>query len=248
MGDENRRDEGARAMTLDGVRLLPARVVTGFPRVVRPVAEWLIRLGVRPNLITSGSALVVVAAGAAFGLGAVRLAAVCLLVSGLLDVLDGAVARRGGMTSAFGAFLDSTLDRVGDAALFAGIAVYLRTASGGALSAVGLLAVLAALSGSLLVSYARARAEALGIVCRQGIAQRAERILGIAVPTLIFGAGPGGILLLAIVLLLALASWVTVVQRVVLVYRATDGENARHDLPVGASGTVRPSKSGAAGR
>jgi CDP-diacylglycerol--glycerol-3-phosphate 3-phosphatidyltransferase len=235
-------------VTLGGVRLLPARVVTGFPRVVRPVAEWLIRLGVRPNAITSGSALVVVAAGAAFGLGAVRLAAVCLLASGLLDVLDGAVARRGGMTSTFGAFLDSTLDRVGDAALFAGIAVYLRAAAGGALSAVGLLAVLAALTGSLLVSYTRARAEGLGIVCGQGIAQRAERILGIAVPTLIFGAGPGGILLLAIVLLLALVSWVTVVQRVVLVYRATVGARTGRGALTGKSGTVGPVTSGPARR
>jgi len=207
-------------------RLLPAAAVAGFPRLLGPFVGWLARRGVRPNAITATSMVVIVAAGALFGLGALRPGAVCLLASGLLDILDGAVARRAGSTSAFGAFLDSTLDRVGEAVVFVGIVVYFQTATGLAAPVFGVLAVLAQLGGSQLVSYTRARAESLGVHCGLGIAQRAERIVGIGVPTLCFGAGPHGYLLLGLMLVLALVSWATVVQRVVWVYRMTDGTGA----------------------
>lgn len=212
-----------RAAGRRGIRLVPASLILGFPRLAGPVVSWLVRLGVRPNAISSVGAAVLAAAAVAFGLAEARLGALCLLVGGALDILDGAVARRGGMTSEFGAFLDSTLDRFGEAVLYAGIAVFFQTAAGQAAPVLAMLAVLAALSGSLLVSYTRARAEGLGLECRLGLAQRAERVLGIGVPTLCFGAGPRGILLLTVMLLLAAASWVTVVQRVLWVYRATAG-------------------------
>jgi len=208
------------------VRLLPAQMVTGFPNLLRPVAEWLIRMHVRPNTITSASAIVVIGAGAAFGLDQPRLGALWLLLSGLLDILDGQVARRGGMVSRFGAFFDSTLDRIGEAALYVGIAIYFQTAEAQAHPVMGVFAALAALTASFLVSYARARAEGLGVECRVGLAQRPERILGVGAPTLFFGSGPHGILLLVIIVVLALLSWVTVAQRVAFVYRATNGSAA----------------------
>jgi len=208
------------------VRLLPAQMVTGFPNLLRPVAEWLIRMHVRPNTITSASVIVVIGAGAAFGLDQPRLGALWLLLSGLLDILDGQVARRGGMVSRFGAFFDSTLDRTGEAVLYAGIAIYFQTAAAQARPVLGVIAALAALTGSFLVSYARARAEGLGVDCRVGLAQRPERILGVGVPTLFFGSGPHGILLLAIIAVLALLSWYTVAQRVAFVFRATNGADA----------------------
>ncbi len=204
------------------VRLLPAPWITGFPELLSPVAAWLIRLGVRPNTITSTSAIVVIGAGAAFGLGLPRLAAAWVLFSGLLDVLDGQVARSGGMVSTFGAFFDSTLDRIGEAVLMAGIAVYFQTAAGQALPVLGVCLALATLAGSYLVSYTRARAEGLGLDCKVGLAQRPERILVIGAPTLVFGAGSHGVLLLVLIGVLGVLSWITVVQRVAHVYHASN--------------------------
>jgi CDP-diacylglycerol--glycerol-3-phosphate 3-phosphatidyltransferase len=205
------------------VRLLPAPLITGFSDLVSPVAEWLIRMRVRPNTITSTSAIIVIGAGAAFGFDLPRLGALWLLLSGLLDILDGQVARRGGMVSTFGAFFDSTLDRVGEAILFAGIAIYFQTAAEQAVPVLGVGLAVAALTGSFLVSYTRARAEGLNVECKVGLAQRPERILGLGAPTLFFGSGPHGILLLVIIGLLAVVSWLTVVQRVAHVFRATNG-------------------------
>ncbi len=206
-----------------GVRLLPGPLISGFSDLLSPVSEWLIKRRIHPNTITSTSAIVVIGAGAAFGLDQARLGAFWLLLSGLLDVLDGQVARRGGMVSKFGAFFDSTFDRIGEAILFAGIAVYFQTAENQAAPILGVLLALATLTGSFLVSYTRARAEGLGLECKVGLAQRPERILGLGVPTLFFGAGPRGILLLVLMALLAALSWITVVQRVAHVYHATNG-------------------------
>ncbi len=205
------------------VRLLPAPLIAGFCDLLTPLSEWLIRMRVRPNTITSISAIMTIGAGAAFALDQPRLGAAWLLLSGLLDTLDGQVARRGDMVSTFGGFFDSTLDRIGEAILYAGIAIYFQTAAGQAAPVWGVLAGMAALTGSFLVSYARARAEGLGVDCRVGLAQRPERILGVGAPTLLFGAGPHGILLLVIVGILAVLSWITVVQRVAHVFRVTSG-------------------------
>lgn len=209
-----------------GVRLLPAPLIAGFSDLVSPVAEWLIRKGVRPNTITSASAIVLIGAGAAFGLDLPRLGALWLLLSGLLDILDGKVARGGGMVSKFGAFFDSTLDRVGEAILFAGIAVYFQTAPDQAIPSLAVALALTTLTGSFLVSYTRARAEGLGIECQVGLAQRPERILGLGAPTLFFGAGPHGWLLIVIMAALAILSWITVVQRVAHVFHVTNGTTA----------------------
>ena len=159
--------------------------------------------------------------GAAFGTGFPRMGAFWLLMSGVLDILDGKVARRSGMVSNFGAFFDSTLDRLGEAALFTGIAIYFVTTAEQRWPILGLGASLLALSGSFLVSYTRARAEGLGLDCKVGLAQRPERIVGLGVPTLGFGAGSQGWLLLGLMLALALANTITVIQRIAHVYRLT---------------------------
>lgn len=218
-----------------GVRLLPAQMITGFPGLLSPVADWLIRLRIRPNVITSASVIVLIGAGMAFGLDQARLGAAWLLLSGLLDVLDGQVARGSGMVSTFGALFDSTLDRVGEAALFAGIAVYFETAPNQVLRVLGVLFALGALSGSFLVSYVRARAEGLGLECRVGILQRPERILGVGAPTLFFGAGSHGVLLLVIMGVVAVLSWITAIQRVAYVYRAVNADPVAAGGPSAAS-------------
>jgi CDP-diacylglycerol--glycerol-3-phosphate 3-phosphatidyltransferase len=200
---------------------LTAAAQEGYKATTRPVTEWLIRAGVRPNTITTVGALVVIASAVAFGVGAMRLGGGLLLLSGVIDTLDGDVARATGKTTKFGAFYDSTLDRVGDGASFIGIAAFLLTAPGIRFPVIGAVICMVAVLASLLVSYARARAEGLGLDCKVGLVQRAERIILIGLPTLIVGAGPGGLVLTGIVALLALGSVITVVQRFMYVYQIT---------------------------
>ena len=110
---------------------------------------------------------------------------------------------------------------MGDGASFIGIAAFLLTAPGIRFPVAGAVICMVAVLASLLVSYARARAEGLGLDCKVGLVQRAERIILIGLPTLIVGAGPGGLVLTAIVALLALGSVITVVQRFRYVYQIT---------------------------
>jgi CDP-diacylglycerol---glycerol-3-phosphate 3-phosphatidyltransferase len=210
------------------VKLITKPVERAFFSVTRPIVDGLIRAGIRPNTITTVGTLLVVASAAAFGLGSVRLGGLLYLVSGVVDTLDGAVARAQGQVTRFGAFYDSTLDRVGDGATFMGIGVFylLAPPESVAYRELAIIISMAAIIASLLVSYARARAEGLGIDCKVGMVQRAERIVGLGVPTVLFGAGPAGLLLFWIVSILALASVITVVQRFVYVYQVTEGAAA----------------------
>ncbi|HEX2249942.1 MAG TPA: CDP-alcohol phosphatidyltransferase family protein [Gemmatimonadales bacterium] len=190
-----------------------------FYAAVNPLVQRLIRSGVRPNTITTvGTGLVLVSA-LAYATGHIRLGGALLLLSGVADTLDGQVARSGAMVTRFGAFYDSTLDRVGDGATFIGIGAFLLTAPDVAYRVPAIILCMIAILGSLLVSYARARAEGLGLDCKVGIAQRAERILGLGIASLVAGAGPQALLLEAIVALLALASIITVIQRFVYVHQ-----------------------------
>jgi len=190
-----------------------------FYTLVNPLVERLIRAGVRPNTITTvGTGLVLVSAFV-YATGHVRIGGLLLLLSGVADTLDGQVARGGAMVTRFGAFYDSTLDRVGDGATFIGIGAFLLTAPDVAYRIPAVILCMVAILGSVLVSYARARAEGLGLDCKVGIAQRAERVLGLGVASLVFGAGPRALLLEAIVALLAVASIITVVQRFLYVYQ-----------------------------
>ncbi len=204
--------------------LIPGFLRRGFEALLEPFVSRLVAMGVTPNAITSVGTAVLVASAIAFGYGAVRLGAALLLLSGVFDMLDGRVARLGGRTTKFGAFYDSTLDRVGESALFIGIAIFFI--AGGVeqrWQIPGVTLAMIAMAAGLTVSYARARAEGLGLECKVGIAQRAERVLGLGAPTLFFGAGPGGMLLFAVIALLAVVAVVTVVQRVLHVRSATGG-------------------------
>ncbi len=223
-------------MDRNRLTLIPDPVRTAFLNLVDPVADWLIRWRVSPNTITVASVVVLVGSGFAFGVGYPRMGALWLLFSGLLDILDGKVARRGGTSTAFGAFFDSTLDRLGEAALFAGIAIYFVTTAGQRWPILGLGVSLLTLAGAFLVSYARARAEGLGLECKVGIAQRPERIIGLGVPTVLVGAGPNGWLLLGLMAVLAVMNTITVVQRIAHVYRQTTPAGA--DRPEAAGPAV----------
>jgi CDP-diacylglycerol--glycerol-3-phosphate 3-phosphatidyltransferase len=139
-----------------------------------------------------------------------------------VDTIDGQVARNGAMVTRFGAFYDSTLDRIGDGATFAGVGTYLMFAPDVAYRELSVIVCMVGIIASLVVSYARARAEGLGLDCKVGIAQRAERILLLGIPPLLFGAGPGSIYLQVIVVLLTVLALITVVQRIVYVHGAAN--------------------------
>jgi len=210
------------------VKLVPPFLERLFYAVVDPVISALVRGGVRPNTITTIGVSFVVASAVAFGVGSIRLGGLLLLLSGVVDTLDGAVARKTGTSSKFGAFYDSTLDRIGDGATFIGIGLYFMTGPDIAYRNAAVVVCMVAILASLVVSYTRARAEGLGLECRVGIAQRAERIVGVGAAALIVGPGPGGLVLSSIVALLTLLSIVTVVQRIVFIYTITEGA---HDQP-----------------
>jgi CDP-diacylglycerol--glycerol-3-phosphate 3-phosphatidyltransferase len=203
------------------MKLVPKWLERGFLTATAPIAELLHRFHIRPNTITTAGALLVAVSALAYAFGWIRWGGVLLLSSGIIDTFDGQVARRGDLVSKFGAFYDSTLDRVGDGATFIGIAVYLLRAPDVAWRIESVTLCMIAVLSSLLVSYARARAEGLGIECRVGLVQRAERLLAISVPSILIGAGPRAIVLQVIVAVLALLSTVTVVQRFIYVYRVT---------------------------
>jgi CDP-diacylglycerol--glycerol-3-phosphate 3-phosphatidyltransferase len=209
------------------VKLVTKSLEQAFFGLTDPFVGWLLRAGVRPNTLTTVGALLVVASAVAFAFGWIRLGGGLLILSGVVDTFDGQVARRGGMVSKFGAFYDSTLDRVGDGATFIGIAVYLLKAPGVPWKIETVVLAMVAVLSSLLVSYARARAEGLGIDCKVGLVQRAERLLGIGVPSLLIGPGPNGIVLQVIVVILAVLSTFTVVQRFVYVHQVTEGRDEK---------------------
>lgn len=226
------------------MNVIPQAVKDGFVRLTRPVVGRLVRAHVSPNTITTLGAFIVIGSAVAFGLSQIRLGGLLLLLSGLFDILDGQVARVGGSSSTFGAFYDSTLDRVGEMALFAGIALhFMRGGLPPGQVTLGVMLAITALAASLMVSYTRARAEGLGLECKVGIAARAERFLVLGAPTLLFGAAWNGRLLFWIVAFLALVTVITVFQRVIYVARTahavparrTGGPRQRDTLPGRAS-------------
>lgn len=219
---------------------LLAPLERGFYAVIRPIVDWLLRTGVRPNTITTVGTTVVLFSSVAYGLGWIRTGGALLLLSGIVDTLDGQVARQSDRVTKFGAFYDSTLDRVGDGATFIGIGTFFLLAPDVAWRVSAVVVAMVAILASLLVSYARARAEGLGLDCKVGIAQRAERIVGLGLASVIVGAGPRALVLEGIVALLALASVITVVQRFVYVYQVTNGAHAPSARPETESAALDP--------
>jgi CDP-diacylglycerol--glycerol-3-phosphate 3-phosphatidyltransferase len=211
-------------MNLQRFSLLPAPLKNWFLELIDPLADGLVKAGLTPNRITTLAIFVILASAVAYALGALHLGGGLLLLSGLFDLLDGKVARRGNLASKFGAFYDSSMDRLGEGVLFTGIAIFYMTSAirawGQPQPVLALGLCFACLTGSFLVSYTRARAEGLGLNASVGMAPRAERVIPLGVATLFFGSGPGGYLLLGILALLTLISWITVVQRIGFVYQA----------------------------
>src|SRR6266542_323303 len=163
-------------------------VKLGVRGAVRPLAEVLARAGVHANWLTLAGAL--------------------FLLFNALDFLDGAVARAAGTAGAYGAFLDSVLDRYSEAVVFVGLLIWFS----GTQELIGLGATALALVGSFMVSYCRARAEGLGLECEVGLLQRPERIVVLGIG-LMFSELTHPMVLVAVLIALALLTDLTAVQR-----------------------------------
>ena len=178
--------------------------------LIGPLADLLVRRGVHPDVVTwVGTGLTVAAALVCFPQGWLWQGALLVGAFACLDMLDGQVARRSGRASEWGAFLDSTLDRVADGAVLAAIAWYFAQSPS---SLVWAAITLWALIAGEVTSYVKARAEALGRTADGGLATRSDRLAIVVVGALLAGLGFGPALSFAVVLL-ALASTVTVIQR-----------------------------------
>lgn len=178
--------------------------------LVDPIARAISRLGIPPNWMTVLGLIANVAVALLIARGHLRVGGLLIILASLFDAFDGAVARVSGRTSSFGAFLDSTLDRFSEAVVYLGLLLYyLRQGQ-----QMETILVYATIVGSLMVSYARARAEGLGLQCKVGLLTRAERIF-LLVIGLVAGIMPW------ILWVLVVLTNVTVIQRMFHVWRLT---------------------------
>jgi CDP-diacylglycerol--glycerol-3-phosphate 3-phosphatidyltransferase len=201
-------------------------------RLLTPVARALLRLGVGPDAVTVvGTLGVCVGALAFYPRGEFFWGTVVIALFVFSDTVDGIMARITGGSSRWGAYLDSTMDRIGDAAVFSGLVLY-YAGEGGKPAYAG--AALACLVLGQVVSYARARAEGLGMRADVGIAERADRLVATLLTTGLVGLGLPEVVLFVVLVLLAVASLVTVGQRMVAVRRQSVGGDL-HPGPDGGS-------------
>ena len=204
-----------------GTFVLGSFVRSWFYWTVSPVVRASLAVGLGPTFYNLLGVAFGIGAGVAFASGNVTLGGWGVLLGGMADVLDGRIARAGGLADARGVFLDSTLDRFAEIGAFVGLAVLFRSSS------FTLAMVVIAMGGSLLVSYARARGESQGVVCKLGVMQRAERLLllglgGLLAPTVsrLWGADSVGTLLVPVLGLVAVGTVGTAIFRTVWIARA----------------------------
>lgn len=188
-----------------------------FPRhILNPLVNLLARLGITPNALTWTGLLICAGAGVLAAIGMYPLAGWVSLLGGGFDMLDGSLARATNQASKFGALLDSTMDRYGEIFLLGGIVV-----SAANRAAVGeVMLAFAAVAGSLMVSYVKARAEGLGFSCDVGLLTRAERVIILGVALIIGWVVP------ALVVVAVLAN-VTAFQRLSHVWKAASEQEER---------------------
>ena len=185
-------------------------VKKGALRAIEPAISFLARHNVSPNAITTVGTLLTVAAGVVYGTGHIMTAGWLMGLTAFFDVMDGEVARRTGRSTVFGAFYDSTLDRYADMALYMGLLVYYSVS--GRTPYVVLAAV--ATAGSVMVSYARARAESLIPMCKAGFMERPERLVLLIIGGVFNRMAP-------VLWVIAVVSTITVIHRIVFTWQET---------------------------
>jgi CDP-diacylglycerol--glycerol-3-phosphate 3-phosphatidyltransferase len=178
-------------------------------RITNPVVGILSKIGITPNALTFINLALNIVAAYIIATGHFLLGGVLVLVAGLFDLLDGALARFSKQTTKFGAILDSTTDRISEAAILCGLLIWYAPQEG---ASVTLVLIFVVLIGSFLVSYIRARAEGLGWQCQVGLFTRAERVIVLAIGLLINQ-------IFIALCILAVFVFITVVQRLVYLWK-----------------------------
>lgn len=181
--------------------------------VETPVALLMGRMGLTPNLVTIIGLLIAVAAAYLIAVGQWWAGGLVALFAGIFDMFDGALARNTGRASNFGALLDSTIDRVSEAVVLVGVLAYYLTSD----NDWGAMLVYAALVGSIMVSYMRARSEGLGIECKVGVMQRPERVALTGLGLIVAHWIP--IVMLIVLGVIAALTTVTAIHRLVHTWR-----------------------------
>jgi len=207
-----------------------------YDTIADSIAGVLMRLKVSPNALTLLGLILSGVAGVFYSTGSFFWGGCLVLLSGICDALDGTLARKAEMVSRLGAFIDSTFDRIGEIFIFLGFIWYF---SGGhrvisstdnyfseVQSPITVLFIILAVTGSLMVSYTRARAEGLGLECKVGLAQRPERMIVLIIGSWLGGLPVVGLFLMQITLLaIAILANITAVQRIMYVRKKLLEEN-----------------------
>jgi CDP-diacylglycerol---glycerol-3-phosphate 3-phosphatidyltransferase len=180
-------------------------------RILLPVARFFGSIGLTANAVTLFGFFLTVTVAGVLATGRTQLAGILLIITLLFDAVDGTLARLTGTTSRFGAFLDSTLDRWAEIAIYGALVWNFLVVDDDR----GVLLAVAALAASLMVSYTRARAEGIGVPCKEGMLTRFERLV-ILIAGLIFDLTPWA---LGIIAVLAV---VTAVQRIFVTWQLAD--------------------------
>ena len=183
-------------------------------RITDPIVRILSKSGITPNSLTLTNLALNIVAAYVIATGHFLLGGALVLIAGLFDLLDGAVARFTKQTTKFGAVLDSTVDRISEAATLCGLLIWYVPQEGATL---GIVLILVVLVGSFLVSYIRARAEGLGWQCQVGLFTRAERVIVLAIGLLVSGVFVHSVFV-ALCILAVFVS-VTVIQRLVYLWK-----------------------------
>lgn len=187
---------------------------TPVDRGLAPIGASLRRAGVTADAITVAGIAMAAAAAVAIGAGLLHLGLLLLILTGIPDALDGAVAKASGTSSTRGAFFDSVSDRFTDALLFGGVAWYLASNEPGRI----MMLPVALMAAAMLVSYQRAKAESLGFTAKGGLMERAERFIALG-----FGLLFNALLIPVLWVMLALTTF-TAIQRFVKVWRQASGK------------------------
>jgi CDP-diacylglycerol--glycerol-3-phosphate 3-phosphatidyltransferase len=207
--------------------MFEAKLRSTISAILTPLAQAIVSLGITANMITLFGLLVNLVAAYYLATERLVVAGLLILFGASFDMIDGAVARARTSTNSSGALLDSVIDRYSEAVIFLGALIYFHHLQ----NFFGVVLVFAAVIGSILVSYVRARAEGLQIECKVGLMQRPERIVLLALGVLIQGVIPEqyaflqskGIILFGVFALLAVTAHITAIQRLVFsFYKLSD--------------------------
>ncbi|MFQ5627405.1 MAG: CDP-alcohol phosphatidyltransferase family protein [bacterium] len=202
------------------IEFLPQNIKNWYLNLIKPIVDFFIKLELNPNFFTTIGFILSIIAAYFFAAGSLRIGGLIILLAGTFDIVDGQVARATNRVTKFGALYDSTLDRYSEVIMFFGIAYFFVSQSMLKTS----VAVSIALGGSIMVSYVRARAEALGFECKVGIMQRPERVVYIGLGALIHEI----MLVIALTIVAVLANF-TALQRLYHIWKQENGES-KHEV------------------